>query len=169
MKKTLTIFSLFWVLTCFAQETNKVMIDPDIDREILIGVVDETGLQNPLFVEDWQIAMDEYTPDQEAVKKLKKYFRKHKEVRIEVFLGSWCGDSKEQLPLFAKLAQEAKIKRIEYIALNRKKSLPEKDIIEFGIEFVPTFIVFEKDKELGRIIESPEVSLEKDLVGILKL
>ncbi len=167
--KIFTLIALLMVLGSSAQEINKVMVDPDIELEILIGVMDISGLQNPLFVENWPIAMDEYTPDQEAVKKLKKYFRKHKDVRMEVFFGSWCGDSKEQLPLFVKLAHKAKIKRVEYMALNRKKTLPEKDISKFGIEFVPTFIVFKDDVELGRIIETPVVSLEKDLVKILNL
>lgn len=84
-----------------------------------------------------------------------------------MYFASWCGDSKEHLPHFVKLAQKAKIKNVKYIALSRQKSLPNKDIREFGIEYVPTFIVFNRNEEIGRIIETPEISLEQDLLKML--
>lgn len=168
MKKTiLSILSLFLITFVYGQEINKTMIDPDIDREILIGKVDKVGLQNPIFLEEWNIAQEEYSPDELMVKKLRKFFRKNKEVEVKVFFGSWCGDSKEQVPHFAKLAQKAKIKNVEYIALSRKKSLPDEDISSYGVEYVPTFIVYKNDEEIGRIIETPELSLEKDLYRII--
>jgi len=169
MKKTiLSILSLFLITFVYGQEINKTMIDPDIDREILIGEVNIEGLQNPIFVEEWVAAQDTYTPDKLMVKKLKKYFRKNKEARVKVFFGSWCGDSKEHVPHFAKLAAEAKIKNIEYIALSRNKDLPDEDISSYGIDYVPTFIIYQGEQELGRIVETPEVSLEKDLYQIVK-
>lgn len=169
MRKTaILFFGLLFFTVSYAQEINKTMIDPDIDREILIGEVDEKGLQNPIFVEDWKLAQDEYTPDKLTVKELKSYFKKNKNVKLKVFFASWCGDSREHMPHFAKLVKKTKMKKVEYIALSRKKSLPNEDISEYGIEYVPTFIVYKDGVELGRIIETPEVSLEKDLLKIVQ-
>jgi thiol-disulfide isomerase/thioredoxin len=166
-KITLLIIGLLFLLSSYAQEVNKTIIDPDIDREILIGGTDEEGLQNPIFVEEWNLAKDEYTADKNTVKELKKYFRKHKNVQVKVFFASWCGDSKEHLPHFVKLVQKAKIRNVKYIALSRKKSLPGEDISDYNIEFVPTFIVYKDKEEIGRIIETPELSLEEDLLKII--
>jgi len=33
---------------------------------------------------------------------------------------------------------------------------------------VPTFIVFYKNKEVGRIVENPKISLERDLLQLLQ-
>lgn len=168
MKKFfLSILSLFLFTFVNAQQINKTMLDPDIERKILIGEIDEDGLRNPVFLEDWDIAQEEYTPDKLTVKKLRKFFRKNKDVRVKVFFASWCGDSKEHVPHFEKLAQKAKIKNVKYIALSRKKSLPDEDISSYEIDYVPTFIIYKDNREIGRIIETPEVSLEKDLYRII--
>ena len=37
------------------------------------------------------------------------------------------------------------------------------------IEYVPTIIFYKDGNELGRIVESPEDTLEKDMIKILKL
>ena len=168
MKNTaFLILSVFFTTLIYAQQMNKIITDPDINREILIGNVDETGLQNSIFVEEWDLAQDEYSPEKSTVKMLKKYFRNNKNAQIKIFFASWCGDSKEHLPHFLKIVKKAKIKNVKYIALSRKKTLPNEDISSCKIEYVPTFIVYQDGEELGRIIESPEVSLEKDLLEIV--
>lgn len=146
-----------------AQEINQVMVDPDLEREVLIGLVDEQGLVNPLFVEDWDGKLEIYSPDKVVTKKLKKFFKKNKDIKVIVFFASWCHDSQVQMPDFVKLAHKAKIKDVTYYALSGKKDMPDMDIGKYNIELVPTFIVYRGDEELGRIIESPKVSLEKDL------
>jgi len=169
MRKTvLLVFGFLFLSVSFAQELNKTMIDPDLEKEILIGQIDVKGLQSPIFIDNWKLAQDEYTPDKLTIKELKNFFRKNKDIKLKVFFASWCGDSKEHIPHFEKIAKKARIKNVKYIALSRAKLLPNEDIGEFGIEYVPTFIVYKEGVELGRIIETPEVSLEKDLLKILQ-
>jgi len=81
---------------------------------------------------------------------------------------TWCGDSKEQMPHFVKLCHKAAIENVSYYALSRKKLMPGMDRDQYKIELVPTFIVFRGGQEIGRIIETPQVSLEKDLWRILE-
>lgn len=52
--------------------------------------------------------------------------------------------------------------------VNRKKQDAAGKAEEYSIRFVPTFIVIRSGTELGRIVETPEKSLEEDLVAILE-
>ena len=57
--------------------------------------------------------------------------------------------------------------RINLIGVDREKQ-SSVDLSQLNIEYVPTFIVFYKGKELGRIIENPRISLEADLLQLLQ-
>lgn len=151
-----------------AQEMNQVKIDPLIEGEIFLGQMNETGMSQPLFVENWKDRVDQYIPDKVWTKKIRKYLKRNPEVSIVVFFASWCGDSQEYVPDFVKLAHQAKMKKVSYYALDRKKAMPGMDIEKYRIEYVPTFIVYRGELEIGRIVESPALSLEKDLWGILE-
>jgi len=172
MKKIFTILSfVFAFVQLQAQTINQVIIDPDIDKEVLIGLTDEQGLMNPIFVDNWQDSYDNYIPDKKAIKKLKKLFKKNKDLSIKVFFASWCGDSQEHLPNFVKLVHKAKLQNVSFYGLNRKIEMGDFDFIDvysFNIEKVPTFIIYNGDIEIGRIIETPTNSLEKDLYEIVK-
>jgi len=167
MKNIILLLLCFTLVMTQAQEINQVIIDSDLEREILIGQVDEIGLSQSVFVEDWEDRVDIYAPDKVVAKQIKKYLKKHEEISIRVFFASWCGDSKEHIPDFVKLCQKAKIKDVQYYALSRMKSMPNMDEDKYQIEYVPTFIVYREGLEIGRIIETPEVSLEKDLWKLL--
>lgn len=164
MKKlVLILISSMIFIHVQSQEINQIIMDPDLEREILLGEVNESGLSESVFLMDWEDRVDIYAPDKAITKKLKKYFKKNADVNIVVFFASWCGDSKEHMPDFVKLAHKANIKNVSYYALSRAKSMPAMDEEKYQIEYVPTFIVYRGDQEIGRIVETPEVSLEKDL------
>jgi thiol-disulfide isomerase/thioredoxin len=90
-------------------------------------------------------------------------------VHILVFLGTWCGDSKREVPRFLKIVDAAGIPadRITLLALDRKKTSPEGMEVRYGIERVPTFIFLKKETEIGRIVETPQTTLEGDILTIL--
>jgi thiol-disulfide isomerase/thioredoxin len=90
-------------------------------------------------------------------------------VHMLVFLGTWCGDSKREVPRFLKIVDAAGITtdRVTLLALDRKKTSPEGVEIRYGIERVPTFIFLKKETEIGRIVETPKTTLEGDIVTIL--
>ena len=52
--------------------------------------------------------------------------------------------------------------------VDSQKTGGDVDISGLKIEKIPTFIFFKDDKEIGRIVESPEVNIETDLLKILK-
>ena len=167
-KFIISCFILISSISLHAQEVNHIITDKDLDMKILIGRANENGLANPVFIENWQDALDSYTPDKLVAKKLRKIFRKSKTISIKVFFGSWCGDSQEQIPNFVKLMHKTRFKNVEYYGVSRQKTMPCMDISVYNIERVPTFVIYKDDVEIGRIIETPTISLEKDLVKILE-
>jgi hypothetical protein len=50
--------------------------------------------------------------------------------------------------------------------VNRQKQDVLGKFEEYGVKFVPTFIVMRDGRELGRIVEKPQKSLEEDLAAI---
>ena len=59
-------------------------------------------------------------------------------------------------------------KNITLIGVNSDKNALSVNVENFNIKLVPTFIIYQKDNELGRIVESPNKSLEEDLWKIVK-
>jgi tetratricopeptide (TPR) repeat protein len=110
-----------------------------------------------------------YQPDSSATAALQQALRGKS---IDIFLGSWCGDSKREVPRMLKLLDAAGVsaKQIRIIFVSNHDSVykqsPQHEERGLHIFRVPTFIVREKGKEINRIIESPVVSLEKDLLAI---
>ncbi len=87
---------------------------------------------------------------------------------VIIFLGTWCPDSREHVPKFMKIMNEAGVSRkhIRTIGLDKDKTL--KGLTDkYDIKRVPTFIFFENGKEIGRIVEHPQVSLIKHIAKIL--
>lgn len=116
--------------------------------------------------EEYRPRAEAYMPIASGVEFLKNYPKK---IRIEVFYGSWCGDSRDHMPSFLKIVSAANNPNIEVCiwAVDRAKREPADLVKSRRIVRVPTFIVFTDDKELGRIIERPTTTLEEDLYRIL--
>lgn len=91
-----------------------------------------------------------------------------KGVDITLFLGSWCKDSKREVPRFFKILDAADYNGdVELIAVDRRKKTPENLQKGKDIKRVPTMIFKKDGEEIGRIVEYPVESLEKDIQKIL--
>ncbi len=90
-------------------------------------------------------------------------------VHVLVFLGTWCGDSKREVPRFLRIVDAAGIAmdRVTLYALDRKKASPEGMEARYQVELVPTFIFLKNESEIGRIVETPRTTLEGDILAIL--
>ncbi len=92
---------------------------------------------------------------------------------IRVFGGNWCSDTHAGVPALYKVLDQIGLnaQRIEYIRVGRNKipvDLSPANLDE-GVGPVPLVIVMNHmGKEMGRIIEIPKESWEKDLLTILK-
>ena len=88
---------------------------------------------------------------------------------IKIVLGTWCIDSRREVPRFVKILDfiEFPSDKILFINVDEEKKGLSDEVQGLEINFVPTFIVYENGKEIGRIIETPFMSLEEDLINIV--
>lgn len=109
-----------------------------------------------------------YTPDAEYLEQLRNSDISN--LTITVVLGTWCPDSRREVPRFMKLVDlwGFPAEKIRFIGVDINKVAPLDDYAGLGIERVPTFIFFENNSEKGRIIEIPVSSLEQDSRDILE-
>ena len=167
MKKILFagLMLLFVLPGAFAQSKNKVVQDPVLHRQVLQGLCTRHGLETGLFSQWFNSQYKNYRPDAKTVQAIAKKINK---TQITIVFGSWCGDSKMQTGRFFKILDEAGYKKQpEVIAVTRHLKAGDKDISGLNIRRIPTFIIYHHGQEVGRIVESPKASLEKDLLGIL--
>jgi thiol-disulfide isomerase/thioredoxin len=147
----------------FSQEINKKVIDPKSDKEILIGYCDRSELKKGEFGRSFEEYYKVYEPDRMILDQLRQ---KEQGIEILIVLGTWCSDSQEQVPKFFKILDKINFSRknVQMICVDRDKKAGDTDIINYNIQKVPTFIVYRKGREIGRIVETPATTLEKDLL-----
>ena len=104
---------------------------------------------------------DEYTPSEEELTTIKALQGK----QVLVFLGTWCHDSKREVPRFLKLLDTAKVQlgSLKLVAVGYDKLDPAGLAKQYDLMYTPTIIVLDGEKELTRMIEKPKQSLALDL------
>lgn len=119
---------------------------------------------------DWKAMYDAYTADAEVLAGIREAVaRAGGELRIEVIFGSWCGDSLDQVPPFLRILDQIGKDGIPATCVGVQRSRQDRGerIASLKIEAIPTFIVYRKEAEIGRIVETPKATLEADLLEIL--
>ena len=95
-------------------------------------------------------------------------------IKIVLYMGTWCEDSQVQVPEFFKMMDYLKydINNMMVIGLEKKPDgklvSPTNEEEGMNITHVPSFLFYKNGKELGRIVEFPELTLEKDMLAILE-
>ncbi len=146
-------------------------INNESGQTILVGHAPLTALQQNNYKTWYDQSYNTYSVDKASVEKTKPLLQNK---RMDIFLGTWCGDSKREVPRMIKLLEAAgmEIAKLNLIFVDnsteRYKQSPQHEEKGLAIHHVPTFILYDEKKELGRIVESPVVSLEKDLLAILQ-
>jgi len=115
----------------------------------------------------WRQQFDDYRPTREDVAALAELPRR---ARLDVYFGSWCGDSRQGVPHLLKILQEAPENRLKvrYVAVDRAKKEPATDVQRVSLERVPTFVLSVRGREIGRIVETPATTLEHDLAILVR-
>ena len=116
----------------------------------------------------WTGRVAAYQPKPVALEKLRTLSQ---ETLIEVYFGSWCPDSEVHVSEFFKVLDilDSPLVRTAYIGIPKDKTqrapfFQAKDILR-----LPTFVVLLGGREVGRIVETPERSIEEDLARLLGL
>ena len=92
-----------------------------------------------------------------------------RDIEIYVLFGTWCHDSQREVPRLLRLLNTLNIQEnyIHLIGLNFLKNEPQDRGKYFQVKKTPTFVFLRNQKEIGRIVEMPKISLEADLLKIL--
>ncbi len=110
----------------------------------------------------------DYTPDPEILTRLAPLL-KPPDISLLIFGGSWCGDTKSEFPKYFKLFSALNFPQssLSLHGVSRKKKEQIGIAERYAIKRVPTLIVLKGGKEIGRIVEYPTESIEKELLKIL--
>ncbi len=186
MYKFLFSVSLVLMLFSFSCKTPKIASVEQVALEETDSFVDENGkvdYYNPLTwilgyfnrgrlteypYQEWFAAeYDDYIPESLYINYLLDL--RWDNVTMTVVMGTWCSDSRREVPRFLKIMDIMGIpeEKISFIGTDMEKRSPVGGFEEMDIQRVPTFIFFVNNSEAGRIIEVPTASLEEDMVSIL--
>jgi thiol-disulfide isomerase/thioredoxin len=161
MKKILLAFSLLFIAG-LAQSQNKY---PD-----LLGVCTTDQLLKEPYAGWYTGNLSGYRPNAEVLAQLKKTGLS--KYSMKIFFGSWCGDSKRELPKMIKVLDQLSFNKNDVVligvddSVKTYKQSPQREEAGLNIYRVPTFIIYKGEKEIGRIIESPAETMERDLLKI---
>jgi len=171
MKKILIlIITVFLVCVAggsvFAQSQAEISRD-DEGNKVLKGIISRSDLENDTaFAGWWTENLKGYTPQSQAVAELKK----NQHIQFITFMGTWCSDSKFIVPKFYSLLDAAGFPkdRVTLIGVDREKKTLSHLAEALNIENVPTIIVLNNGKEIGRVVEyGNSGAFDKDLGQII--
>jgi thiol-disulfide isomerase/thioredoxin len=164
MKKLILSLAIIATFSCNAQ---KKELKPTKDSEgNLIGYVHKSDFLNESYNYWFTPNYKKHKLDNKLIAKIKPLL---KNVTIKAFMGTWCSDSKLETPALYKIldATNFNYKNLKLVAVDRDKETPDSLQKGYNIHHVPTFIFYKNGKEIGRFVEYPVETMEKDMLKIL--
>lgn len=174
LMKYLASLLVFVLMASCSNDPKKETIEEDVVEtgvtknpdKMLIGRITEKSLKEAPFAEWYDANFEAYQPKDDVIQSLGGLLPK---VYIQIIMGTWCEDSHIYVPALYKILESASYNTstIKMVAVDRDKIEPKQNLKGLDIELVPTFIFYKDGIELGRIIESPEKTLEEDILALI--
>ncbi len=171
MKYTWILVSAIFLFGCNLQkkkETSQKTALPQIEEVTndLIGKITRSNLEVLPYAAWFTENYNNYNLDKQTIASFEEVLSDYE---ITIFMGTWCGDSKREVPVFYKILDETEFdpQKITLIAVSEYKDTPEGFQKGRNITHVPTFIFEKNGVESNRIVESPIATLEMDIYSIL--
>ena len=171
------IGSLFTIYSCAVSKNaaspvlvNQLRKDSG-GNDMLLGKCTRAALLQTPFADWFKLNYDSYVVDSFTCNFIRPLLAGKS---ITIFMGTWCGDSRREVPRVLKMLDccDFPTNDLRLIMVGNSDSLykksPQHEETGKNIVRVPTIIVEQKGVEIGRIIEFPVKSLEKDLLTILR-
>lgn len=113
-----------------------------------------------------------YQPNEKTVEKLSQLINE-REIEVEAYFGTWCPDSRRELPRLIKLLDLSgwDTNQIKLVGVNRSKEIPnasKEEVERIQLKMIPTFIILENGIEINRFVEYAIETMEKDILRILE-
>jgi len=172
MKHLLLICMAGYLLSCNpAMHITSTPVTTKSGSTILLGKIAPSALQQQPFSEWYNKEFAAYRADTQITDSLKPLAG---DLQYEIFLGTWCGDSRREVPRLMKIMESLKIKpsAITMIAVGNRDTLykqsPAHEEAGKRITRVPHLNIYRNGIEIGRITETPVSSWEKDMLTIMQ-
>jgi len=162
------VFILLCLIIYSCQSNPEASSKEKQKKEMLLGMVERDDYNVATYKGWFDSTYQAYTPDSAIIDSLKTGLD---DTRIKVFLGTWCSDSRREVPALYKILDQTGFSKesLTVIGIDRDKKEPADLLDGHEIEYVPTIIVYRADEELGKIVEFPQKTLEKDLLDIIDI
>ncbi len=143
-----------------------VVIDTSNHQRILLGFCSRHAFQDTSFSWWFNSVYDMYEIDSATALSFKN---KLYNIKITIVMGTWCSDSRRVVPKFLRVLDYLKFPdcNVSILAIGRNKKGGSKETDGMNIELIPTIIFYRDNLEIGRIVESPKETIEKDILKIL--
>ncbi|MDP2364469.1 MAG: thioredoxin family protein [Ignavibacteria bacterium] len=166
MLKYFIPLAIIIITTQINSQDYKIVPDEKNGEPLILGYCPASEMNDSVFFNTWTTEYDNYQPDYGTIDSLEG---KLDNIIIKIVFRSTCSDSREQLPRLFKILNELNydVNSITLIGVNREKQGLSSEAEGLEIELVPTIIFYKDGSEIGRIVETPAESLEKDLLKIL--
>ncbi|MFT5751710.1 MAG: tetratricopeptide (TPR) repeat protein [Flavobacteriales bacterium] len=169
MKQLVFICVCLSSFTICAQSFNKEIEKGN--KKVLLGKINQEALSSKPYQEWFQENKDTYIPKVEVIAKIETELPNY---TITAFMGTWCGDSKRDIPKLYSVLEAAHfpLDRLTLVAVARDrdsyKQSPGGEHEGSNIHRVPTIVLYKNGVEVNRMIESPIESLEEDILNIME-
>lgn len=155
----------------YACTSTKKITAPNAAVPKLLGVHTEKDLRKKPYSEWFVKNYNDYKIDTATAEMIKPLLAGK---QIEIFMGTWCGDSKREVPRMLKILKYCNLplSNIKIIMVDNEdssyKQSPTHEERNLNIHRVPDLLIYDKNIEKGRIVEEPVESIEKDLLTLLQ-
>tara|TARA_R110002074_G_scaffold104764_1_gene226259 strand:+ start:9402 stop:9962 length:561 start_codon:yes stop_codon:yes gene_type:complete len=169
--KSLFIFTFFlFTSTIISSQKINQEISIVTQQPFLVGEINIEGLSSNSYKKWFQPNFASYTAATNNLAQIKDNLAAY---QILIFMGTWCGDSKREVPRFIKILESVDypMKNLKIVAVDKRKDFykksPQGEEWGLNIRRVPTFIFYKNGREINRIIETPVTTLEEDILNII--
>lgn len=163
------LITLSFTFQINAQNIN-VEITENTNTPFLLGKIDKSGLEGENYASWFTKNHKDYKPNASITNKISSGLKSYS---IKLFMGTWCGDSKKEVPKLYKVleASHFPMNQLTVVAVSRQagmyKQSPQHEEAGLNIHRVPTVIFYKDGKEVNRIVEHPVKTFEEDILNII--
>lgn len=139
--------------------------NPDQDK-VLTGRINKNDLLAPPYDSWFNENYDSYEPAEEQLNTIEKHIDDY---TIEVFMGTWCPDSRREVPKLFKVLDRTgyDYDNLTMVAVDRNKTVMDDLEVSTDFEMVPTIVFYKNGKEVNRFVEFAQESFEEDIAEIV--
>jgi thiol-disulfide isomerase/thioredoxin len=175
-KSTLVLMLSFACATHIAFSQSSAIAKDSLPKDangqpMLLGKQSRQALLQSPFAEWFSANYQSYVVDSFTCSFIKPLLA---DKRLTIFMGTWCGDSRREVPRLLKMLDCCgfPMDQLQLIMVSNHsdmyKKSPGREEAGRNIIRVPTLIVESNGQEVGRLVEYPVLTLEKDLLAILR-